>query len=118
MTTDNTSIVVGFSADPSVTMDGEFKLGYPEHRYSISCSAGKYSFCMLEVEDGKNKTVKEFPYVEQEWFTPGMKNRPYHSLDVIKTLPSYNGNEKLSFTKDAKSNNNLYRTLRQNGWVE
>ena len=109
--------VVGFSADPEIKNDGEFALGYPDHRYTVSCVSNGPKICILEVEKDKKDITKIFPYVEQEWFTPGRKNRPYHSLDVVMSLPSYNGNGELKFGTDVAKNNALYDVLKQNEWV-
>ena len=110
--------VVGFSADPEIKNDGEFALGYPDHRYTVSCVSNGQKICILEVEKDKKDIVKIFPYVEQEWFTPGRKNRPYHSLDVVMSLPSYNGNGELKFGTDVAKNSALYDVLKQNEWVK
>ena len=110
--------VVAYSMDPSVTNDGNFVLGYPGKRMDVTCNDNTTKTCFLEIEDGKTDTVKTFPYVKQEWFTPENNNRPYHTLDVIKTLPSYNGNAELKFGTDVTKNTNLVAIMRQNGWAE
>lgn len=110
-------IIVAYTADPDVTDDGQIKLGYPEHRFSVTCSDTVTNQCMLEVENGKKTVTKIFPYIKQEWFTPAANNRPWHTLDVIYTLPSFNGNKDLRFGTDLKANKHLVEVMQQNGWV-
>lgn len=110
-------IIVAYTADPDVTDDGQIKLGYPEHRFSVTCSDTVTNQCVLEVENGKKSITKIFPYVKQEWFTPAANNRPWHTLDVIYTLPSFNGNKDLRFGTDLKANKHLVEVMQQNGWV-
>ncbi|AXH72580.1 MAG: hypothetical protein [Caudoviricetes sp.] len=114
---DPAHIIVAYTADPDVTDDNEIKLGYPDHRFSITCTDTVTNQCSLEIENGKKHEVKTFPYVKQEWFTPDSKNRPWHTLDVILTLPSYNGNKDLRFTGDIKQNDHLVAVMAQNGWI-
>lgn len=110
-------IVVGYAADPDVKNDGPIQLGYIGHRFSVTCATGYINECTVDIQnDGKN-TIKRFPYVKQEWFTPTMKNRPYHSLDVIMKLPSYNGNGELRFGDDIKANADIINVMDQNGWI-
>lgn len=114
----SSNVVVAYTADPDTRNDGNIVLGYPNHRFSVTCSDGKVKICYLETEiEGKN-FVKIFPYVEQEWFTPSHTNRPWHTLDVVKTLPSYKGNNDLHFTKDPTANAALVSVMMQNGWVK
>lgn len=110
-------IIVAYTADPDVTGDGQIKLGYPEHRFSVTCSDTVTNQCVLEVENGKKTVTKIFPYVKQEWFTPDSNNRPWHTLDVIYTLPSFNGNKDLRFGTDLKANKHLVEVMQQNGWI-
>lgn len=109
--------VVAFSADPSGRDDSPIQLGYPDHIYSVTCTANNAKDCVLEVDNGTSHTIKRFPYVEQEWFSPGRKNRPYHTLDVILSLPSLNGNPELKMGTDPAKNKDLVQVLRQNGWI-
>ena len=112
------NVVVAYSMDSTITNDGAFQLGYPGNRMDVTCNDNTTKECVLEVETGTKHIVSSFPYVKQEWFRPDGKNRPYHTLDVIKTLPSYNGNSELRFSSDVKKNSDLVRVLKQNGWVE
>lgn len=112
------NVIVAYSMDATVTNDEPFQLGYPGNRMDITCNDNTTKECVLEVETGTKHVVSSFPYVKQEWFRPDGKNRPYHTLDVIKTLPSYNGNSELKFGSDVKKNSDLVRVLKQNGWVE
>ena len=111
-------IVVAYTADQDVLHDGPIQLGYPYHRFSVTCDATGTMECVLEVEDKNKHDIKRFPYVEQEWFTPGRKNRPYHTLDIIKSLPSMNGNANLRFGHDPKANAALVSVMEKNGWIE
>lgn len=112
------NVVVAYTADPDIRDDGNIVLGYPNHRFSVTCTNGKAKICFLETEIEGKDFVKTFPYVEQEWFTPSHTNRPWHTLDVVKTLPSYNGNTDLHFTKDPASNAALVAVMTQNGWIK
>ena len=112
------NVIVAYSMDGTITNDDPFQLGYPGNRMDITCNDNTTKECVLEVETGTKYIVSSFPYVKQEWFRPDGKNRPYHTLDVIKTLPSYNGNSELKFGSDVKKNSDLVRVLKQNGWVE
>lgn len=113
-----TDVVVAYTADPAVKNDGQFQLGYPGNRFSVTCST-KSKECLLETEiNGKDEAVKMFPYVMQEWFTPKMSNRPYHTLDVIRSLPSYNGNTDLKFGTNIEQNRHMVNVLRENGWLD
>ena len=110
-------IVVAYTADQDVLDDGPIQLGYPYHRFSVTCDATGPTECVLEVQDKGSDVVSRFPYVEQEWFTPNRHNRPYHTLDVIKSLPSMHHNANLMFTRDPKANAALVRVMEQNGWI-
>lgn len=112
------NVVVAYTADPDTRNDGNIVLGYPNHRFSVTCSNGKAKICFIETEIDGKVFVKTFPYVEQEWFTPAHTNRPWHTLDVVKTLPSYNGNTDLHFTKDPVANAALVSVMTKNGWVK
>lgn len=109
-------VLVAYTADPYVKNDGQFQLGYIGNRFSVTCSKNTKQ-CLLETEiEGKSDT-KTFPYVEQEWFTPKKDNRPWHTLDIIQGLPSYNGNPELKLGTDPASNRRLVNVLAKNGWV-
>lgn len=111
-------VKVAYTADPTSKNDGPMQLGYENSRFSITCSDGEFKECVLEVQqDGKDKVVR-FPYVEQEWFNPEHTNRPWHTLDVIYSLPSYNGNVDLHFTRDPSQNRILIEVMTRNGWVK
>lgn len=111
-------VKVAYTADPSTKNDGPMQLGYENSRFSITCSDGEFKECVLEVQqDGKDKVVR-FPYVEQEWFNPEHTIRPWHTLDVIYSLPSYNGNVDLHFTRDPVQNRTLIEVMTRNGWVK
>ena len=86
----NSNIEVAYTADPTSTENGPLILGYPNHRFSVTCSSNGPKSCLLEIDQDGKSIVKYFPYVEQEWFNPRKDNRPWHSLDTIKDLPSYN----------------------------
>lgn len=106
--------MVSYAGDPDVVNDQRLQLGYPNHIFSIMCTVKE---CVLNVKINDHTTIKHFPYVQQEWFQPDMKNRPYHSLDIIQSLPSYNGNAELKLGNDPVKNKNLVRVLEQNGWI-
>lgn len=110
-------VIVGYSMDPDVTNDGPFQLGYPGHRMMITCDKTSNT-CMLDVEEKDKHDTKMFDFVYQEWFTPTGNNRPYHSLDVIKSLPSYNGNPKLMLGANIDSNTKVVNILKNMGWVK
>ena len=56
-------IIVAYTADPDVTGDGQIKLGYPEHRFSVTCSDTVTNQCVLEVENGKKKQLPKFSHM-------------------------------------------------------
>lgn len=114
---DMSGVTVAYTADPHVMNDDQIVLGYPGQRFSVTCSS-KSKQCVLELENKNSNTVKTFPYVEQEWFNPEHSNRPWHTLDTIMTLPSYNGNPDLKITKNPKQNRHLFDVMVKNGWVQ
>lgn len=109
-------VEVAYSADPSLKADEPIKLGYADNRFSVTCS--KISkICFLEIEYQHKNSIRQFPYVMQEWFNPDKSNRPWHTLDVIQSLPSFNGNPELKFSTNTIKNKNLVDVLKKNGWI-
>lgn len=112
----NYGVVVAYSADPTLKNDEPIKLGYPNSRFSVTCSKTT-KLCFLEVEENNKSIVKQFPYVVQEWFNPQNSNRPWHTLDVVYSLPSFNNNSELKFSTNPNNNKHLVDVMNHNGWI-